>query len=137
MVADAPLNLSTARRSSMPSMVGKAPSVTLSAIRTRVDKLLHARGLTAKWLYERIGMSKTGFRDMWTDGTVRFTTLQAIAEALGVDLAALLTDAEPEPRSAVSEPVAPYGGRFIEQRIADLEQQVRDLRRRLHIPITA
>lgn len=104
--------------------------VRLGWLRTRVDNLLAEKKLTAKWLYELIGMTKTGYRQMWERDSLRVDTLHRIAHALGTTPMDLLAD---EPRAAprVSEPVAPYGKRYLEQRVDDLERDVQALKAKL------
>lgn len=101
----------------------------LAWLKAKVDELRDRRGFTEKRLYERIGMTKTGYRQMWERDTVRLTVLDQVARVLSTDLVSLLKD---EP--IASEPVEAYGkqrGPYIEQRIELLEQRIQVLEQHL------
>ena len=106
--------------------------VRVSAIKQRVDNLLAQQRRTAKWLYEAIGMSKAGYNQMWERDTIKVVTLQAIADHLSVGLSLLLYGEQETQALTMAEPSAPYGQpRYIEQRLEELETEVRKLKERL------
>ncbi len=101
----------------------------LAWLRGRVDKLLADRKLTTKWLYERIGMTKTGYRQMWERDTVKYMTLMEIAEALRVPMPELL-DMQGA-ASTTAEPAAEYRvRRYLEDRVDELERRMAELERK-------
>lgn len=93
----------------------------VAAIRRRVENLLEERSLTAKWLYTTIGMTKTGYRQMWENSTIKLVTLYAIAEALKVSTDELMHGRQSE----AAEPPAHYGQRYLEDRVKELEDRMR------------
>jgi DNA-binding Xre family transcriptional regulator len=108
--------------------VGFQPVAELSRVKGRVEKLLEERKLTLRWLQERVGITKTGYREMWERESVRVVVLVKMAEALGVSVDALLS-ATDELVSVVADPAAPYGKpKYLEERVAELEEQVKQLR---------
>lgn len=103
--------------------------VRLAWLRERVDKLLADRKLTTKWLYERIGMTKTGYRQMWERDTVKYLTLVEIASALRMPLNELL--GLQTATSATAEPSAEYRvRRYLEDRVDELERRMAELERK-------
>ena len=98
----------------------------------RVDKLLEERGLTTKWLYERVGMSKEGWSNMLESGSIKLTTLYKVCQAFNVTAEQLMADVQAIP-STVEEPTAPYQARprYLEERVADLERELHDLKQQL------
>lgn len=101
----------------------------LAWLRGRVDKLLADRKLTTKWLYERIGMTKTGYRQMWERDTVKYMTLVEIADALRVPLNELL--GMEGASTTAGEPAPAYGGRrYLEERVDELERRMAELERK-------
>ena len=114
------------------STVGFQPQASLSVVKERVENLLRQKGLTLTWLQERCELTKTGYREMWQRESVRVVVIQRIAQALGVELAALL-DAEDVPlMSVVSEPPATYARpQYLEERVALLERELQALKQKL------
>lgn len=113
---------------------GKPHQVQLAAVRRRVENLVRARGKTLDWLYERSGVSKSTYLEMWGRGSVRVLVLQDLANALDITLPELLTPpagSAPSAAAIASEPVASYGRPYLEQRVEALEHQVRELRAQL------
>ena len=108
--------------------MGKKPvRVDLERVRATIALELERRKLTEKWLYERIGMSKNGYREMWDRGSVKATALQDIADAFGITLDHLLTG-DPNGTDGVAEPLATYGRpRYLEERVADLERRIQEI----------
>lgn len=113
-----------------PAVGEKSPLATVRGLEQRVENILKARKLTTKWLYDRIGMSKTGFRQMWSNDSIKVTVLLDIARALRVDLNDLLYAEAPEAIPVAQEPPAPYQARprYLEERVADLERELAELR---------
>ena len=61
----------------------------------RVKELLKQRGITAKELAERLGMTETGLSIAISDkGNPPLKRLQQIADALGVDVSELFTNSK-------------------------------------------
>lgn len=110
-------------------MEDRSPTARLAWLKARVDKLREGQKHTDKWLYERIGMTKTGYRQMWERDTVRFTTLESIATALNVTVLDLL-DKEKPPSSTTAEPATQYGKVYLEDRVDELERRVAALERK-------
>lgn len=110
--------------------VGFQPVADLATVRVRVENLAQVRGLTMRALQERVGVTKTGWREMWQRESVRVKVLVRIAEALQVPVCALLaTDAVGHvPHAADGAAV------YLEQRVEHLEhalqQLLHDLRRK-------
>lgn len=102
------------------------------AIRARVVALVDQQGLTVAELTRRLLMTSGGFYKMWNNGTITAARLVAIARILNVSVAQLLGRAADDPVASpiVSEPDAPAYGRprFLEERIAYLETEVRKLK---------
>lgn len=111
--------------------VGFQPQAPIGVVKERVEKRLKEKGLTLQWLFERIGVTKTGYREMWQRESVRVVVLQRIAMALSISVDALLSATPAEPTAIASEPVAPYGKRYLEQRVDDLERDVQALKAKL------
>jgi DNA-binding Xre family transcriptional regulator len=110
-------------------MGNKPVRVDLEQVKATVDTLLDKRKLTEKWLYERIQMSKNGYREMWERGSVKATALQDLADAFGVQLDQLLTG-EAVAAQVAAEPAAGYGrSRFLEERVDELEARMQALER--------
>lgn len=100
--------------------------VDLAPLQRRVDKLLEERKLTTRWLYERVGMSKQGWSDMWRNGSMKVQVLQRVSEVLKVPVAELMGE---QPAGALAEPAAAYGRpKYLEERVAELEAAVKQLR---------
>ncbi len=113
------------------AVVGKPVRVNLELVKETVDRLLQERGLTEKWLYEKIDMSKNGYREMWVRASVKATAMQDIADALRLTLEELLTGGPKAPGTMAAEGSAPYGQHlYLEQRVDQLEQRLKDLERR-------
>jgi DNA-binding Xre family transcriptional regulator len=109
-------------------MEDKSPTVQLAWLKARVEKLLADRNLTTKWLYDRIPMTKTGYRQMWERDTIRYVTLEAIARSLQVPVADLITG---NPTAiTVSEPQPTYGKRYLEDRVDELERRMAEMEKR-------
>lgn len=68
----------------------------LGAMRRRVENLLTERGMTTKWLYEGIGMSKVGYRQMWERDSIKVRSLVSIARRLGVTVSWLMGEGAPD-----------------------------------------
>lgn len=102
-------------------MEENATLMQVAAIRQRVENLLQERSLTAKWLYTAIGMTKTGYRQMWDNSTIKLVTLYAIAEALQVPAGRLMHGEQ----NTAMEPQAVYGKRYLEDRVQELEDRMR------------
>ncbi len=114
--------------------VGFQPQAALSTVKYRVEKLLSDRGLTQHWLQDRIGVTKTGYREMWQRESVRVVVMQRMAEALGVNLCDLLLADAPELATVAAEAPARYGtGRYLEDRVANLEQELQNLKAKLKL----
>lgn len=108
-------------------MAETSTPVELGWLRDRVDKLLQERKLTTKWLYEKIGMTKTGYRQMWERDTVKYITLQQIAAALRITMPVLLGLEGVD----LAEPAAAYEvKRYLEDRVDELERRMRELERK-------
>lgn len=117
-----------------PVEVEKSTIATVDGLEQRVEKILEARKLTLKWLYDRIGMSKTGYRQMWQANSIKVTVLLDIARALQLDVRDLLYAEAPEKLPLLAkEPSAPYQARprYLEDRVADLERELHDLKQHL------
>lgn len=95
--------------------------------------MVQDQGRTLEWLYEQAGVAKSTYNEMWGRESVRVLVLQDIAAALNVPLVDLLYGAPAKGSSVAAEPAPAYGQRFIEQRIADLERDVRELGRQLRL----
>ena len=96
----------------------------------RVEKLLDDRNLTIKWLYEAVGMSKAGWSQMWASGSIKLSVVYRIAYALKMDVTTLLGA---DTSAVAMEPPAQYKARprFIEERVADLERELQQLKQTL------
>ena len=107
---------------------------TVRGIEQRVENILKARKLTTKWLYERIGMSKTGFRQMWSNDSIKVAVLLDIAEALRVEVNELLY-ATGEQLTVAAQPAPAYTARprYLEDRVADLERELQNLKAKLKL----
>jgi DNA-binding Xre family transcriptional regulator len=112
----------------------KAAPIEVQALQQRVDMLLEQRVLTAKWLYEAVGMSKQGWSDMWASGSVKLAVVYRIARAFDMSIVALLGGEEQaSSTSPLSEPAAPYGrAPFLEERVAMLEKHIEQLQNQLN-----
>lgn len=119
--------------SEAPAVGEISPLSTVRGLEQRVEKILKARKLTTKWLYERIGMSKTGFRQMWGNDSIKVTVLLDIAAALRVNVNDLLYADAPEAIPTTAEPPATYQARprYLEDRVADLERELQVLKAKL------
>lgn len=116
-----------------------SPHPELADLYARVQGLIQARKTTAKWLYERIGMTKTGYRQMWEAGSVKLLTLNSMAKAFDMDRDQLLDmkgdDTSPakaqyptpSPSSTTAEPAPKL---YLEQRVEKLEAVVAALQKR-------
>ena len=113
-----------------PARVGFQPQAELSTVKRRVEKLLQQKKLTQQWLYDTVGMTKTGWREMWKRKSVKVTVMQDIAAALRVNMADLLAADAPDQLPTASEPQAGYQAkpRYLEERVADLEKELAELR---------
>jgi|GEM_PF-4689573 len=108
-------------------MVDNSTPPKLAWLKARIDDLRIKRGLTEKWLYLKVGMTKTGYRQMWERDTLRVVILEDIARHLGTTLVRLIIPEEQSPQ--VAEPVAPYGrAPYLEERMDELESEVRTLK---------
>jgi len=113
----------------MKSNDGKPVRVDLETLKATVDGLLKERQLPEKWLYQAVGMSKTGYREMWQRGSVKATTIQAMADAFRLTLEQLLGGHTPAAAPMAMEPAAMYNKRYLEDRVFDLEQRIQALER--------
>lgn len=97
----------------------------LSALKRRVENLLTDRKLPSKWLYEQVGMTKTGWRQMWENSSMKVHVLQRMASVLGLTVGELMG----EVAGMAAEPAASYQARpkYLEERVAELEEQVKQL----------
>lgn len=113
--------------------VGFQPQASLAEVKQRVEKLVAAKGKTLGWLQQRVGITKTGYREMWQRESVRVVVMQAMAETLGVNMAVLLSADAPDTLPAVSEPLPVYRAkpRYLEERVADLERELQQLKEKL------
>jgi hypothetical protein len=109
----------------MIGTTSKPIRVDLQQVKATVDGVLLARKLPERWLYERIGMSKNGYREMWYRNSVKATALQDIADAIGYTLGQLL--GESPAGDTVSDPAGAYRRPFLEERVEDLERRLRAL----------
>ncbi len=115
-------------------MARKPVPTEVRQVYQRVEKLLDARGLTTKWLYDRVGMSKEGWSNMLQSGSMKLGTLYKVAQALKVEPVTLLIGDTPELATVSAEPPARYGtGRYLEDRVADLEQELQNLKAKLKL----
>jgi DNA-binding Xre family transcriptional regulator len=111
-------------------MVDNSTPPKLAWLKARIDALRIKRGLTEKWLYEKVDMTKTGYRQMWERDTLRVVILEDIARHLGTTLVRLMIEEE-EPAQA-ADAAATYGRpRYLEERMDELEAEVRALKERL------
>lgn len=109
------------------------PNASGDAVVSRIEHLLTARGMSHTDLWKAIGMSESGYWRMMKRGTMGVDTLVAIAKAFDVTPNYMLgiVDETPAP-SAAAEPAEGYGRhRYLEDRMADLETEVRKLKERL------
>jgi hypothetical protein len=114
-----------------PTKHEKAVSPELAELKLRVDNLIEERGLTTKWLYEAIGVSKQGWTDMWVNGSIRHTVLLRVAAAFRMSITELLGGSSSS--NVVKEPSAPYGrAPYLEERVAALEKHIEQLRTQLN-----
>lgn len=110
-------------------MGNKPVRVDLQIVKATIDSLLERRHLTEKWLYERIQMSKNGYREMWERASVKATALQDIADAFALELEQLLTGAALTAQAPAEPPPTHRRGRFLEERVDDLEARMNALER--------
>lgn len=102
-------------------MVEEMTPAMLGAMRRRVENLLTERGMTTKWLYEGIGMSKVGYRQMWERDSIKVRSLVSIARRLGVTVSWLMGEGAPD---QAAEPPSPYRRRYLEDRVDELERRM-------------
>lgn len=112
----------------------KPATPELVQVKQRVENILNERKLTAKWLYERVGMTKEGWSNMMKEGSMKVSVLVRIAQALHVDMGILLGEGEAHGLPMASEPSAAYKARprYLEDRVDLLERELHDLKKLLH-----
>jgi len=67
-----------------------------------VDRIRKSRGISKMEFYKLIGMSSTGYNQMFENNSMKIATLERIAEVLNVSATDLLAE------SVVSEPLENY-----------------------------
>lgn len=109
------------------------PNALVQEVKLRVEAMAKARGFNKRDLEKAASMSHSAYHEMWDKGTLTIPRLERMADLLGVSVVDLLQDAvEPAGKVQVKEAPARYGGqRYIEDRLADLETEVRKLKERL------
>lgn len=82
-------------------------------------------------LWRAIRMSESGYWRMLKRGSMGVDTLVAIAQALDVTPNDLLGVVDEQPAQAAEPPAGYVRTRYVEDRLADLETEVRKLKERL------
>lgn len=103
----------------------------MKGVRQRITRLAEERGKTQLDVEKAAGVAHSTYNGMWDRGTVTLERIERIASFLEVDVVDLLMDRATPPGSGqAAEPIAPHGQRpkFLEERIAFLEAEVRKLK---------
>lgn len=120
----------------MEKLTFAEPNALVQKIKLRVEAMAKARGFNKRDLEQAARMSHSSYHEMWDKGTLTIPRLERMAELLNVNVVELLQD-EPVPAQVTiaSEPPPQYGRkRYLEDRLSDLETEVRKLKEKLRTP---
>lgn len=111
-------------------MATKHDPTDITTVKRAIDLHLEHRGHNDKWLYDRIGLKKGSYYDMWRRGSLRVDILLLMAQAFDLSPAELLTPPG-APLAMAGEDTPRYGAkRFLEERVDELERVVAQLARK-------